>query len=497
MKKIIIMLASSLMFIFLCSFVAPSYEVNYWCPLDANVESNGININLEHGHITIDGTLTSNGASIPIDNGYQINGLYYIYMFVSYNNIPGGFYELKNFALRDRQKNEIFYSAGGQEIQSYNFDMCNEFDIVLYSGMRNQLVSWSVDIVISKNKNYIYDKNGNDNVSYPVSYYYSNHLAYEEGLNDGVFDSAFKATAPTYLTYTSYGEPKITNSTINVDKVNKLQFSNTSFNVMNGALLQNDNTYITYNNDTLFVNPKAMFEQQYKYIYFVGEFFYPQYSSDNTQQIYYSIPLPIAIPLMTSEIGTLFSASRLSILDFNAYFNSKINLINSYFQLVPNAPNIVINVANDDVFSYNGGYPRNLKFVACGNYNDYSSFNYVVLKANDIDYITNTLSINDYYVFSSDTEYNQQIYNSGYYDGYNVGQANANDSLFDDGYKQGLSDGATSTGAFGSFLVNIVDVPFKVFNNILNFDIFGFNIAGIVMSMLTLLVIIWLIKKLL
>lgn len=46
-------------------------------------------------------------------------------------------------------------------------------------------------------------------------------------------------------------------------------------------------------------------------------------------------------------------------------------------------------------------------------------------------------------------------------------------------------------------IIAIVDAPIDIFKHVFNFDILGINLVGITFGIITLLVIVWLIKKLL
>lgn len=56
-------------------------------------------------------------------------------------------------------------------------------------------------------------------------------------------------------------------------------------------------------------------------------------------------------------------------------------------------------------------------------------------------------------------------------------------------------------GQFTTFIWNdysdIVDAPIDIIKNIFNFEILGINLVGVVFGIVTLLIIVWLIKKLL
>ena len=55
---------------------------------------------------------------------------------------------------------------------------------------------------------------------------------------------------------------------------------------------------------------------------------------------------------------------------------------------------------------------------------------------------------------------------------------------------------STNPNTLYGMVIGIADVPLTVFKNIFNFNVLGINIAETVLGIISLLVIIWLIKKL-
>jgi len=89
-------------------------------------------------------------------------------------------------------------------------------------------------------------------------------------------------------------------------------------------------------------------------------------------------------------------------------------------------------------------------------------------------------------VLSVDTNvsYNEG-YNSGYTSGYGVG--------FSDGESAGLN----TKGTFSSLMYSIIDAPFNVLSNALNFEIFGINLSYFLIAIISLLLVFFVIRKLL
>ena len=65
------------------------------------------------------------------------------------------------------------------------------------------------------------------------------------------------------------------------------------------------------------------------------------------------------------------------------------------------------------------------------------------------------------------------IYNDGYNTGHRIG--------YDSGYNKGSRDGNSWLGLFTA----VIDAPVNVFSNLLNFDVLGFNMKNLFLSLLT------------
>lgn len=88
-------------------------------------------------------------------------------------------------------------------------------------------------------------------------------------------------------------------------------------------------------------------------------------------------------------------------------------------------------------------------------------------------------------------------YTAGYENGYADGNSNGYDTGYDDGYADGFSQGVTADDtAFTIFngILTIGMLPINVFLAMFDFDILGINISNFVMSLLTVLVTLWVIR---
>lgn len=86
-------------------------------------------------------------------------------------------------------------------------------------------------------------------------------------------------------------------------------------------------------------------------------------------------------------------------------------------------------------------------------------------------------------------------YDSGTGAGYNTGYAEGNKQGYSTGYNDGYEIGFGQTNYLRTTVFAIADTPIRVFKQIFDFNILGINIAGIVLSIMSLFVIIWLVKK--
>lgn len=115
--------------------------------------------------------------------------------------------------------------------------------------------------------------------------------------------------------------------------------------------------------------------------------------------------------------------------------------------------------------------------------------------------------LNSYYAYPnliptdlSTFDTSQYWYDFGYQDGYDNGRESAYDDYYQDGYYHGYNDGIReSSQSYGitDLLFSIFDTPFQVMYNLFSFTIFGTTAWTIIISLTTLLLVLWLVKRLL
>lgn len=106
---------------------------------------------------------------------------------------------------------------------------------------------------------------------------------------------------------------------------------------------------------------------------------------------------------------------------------------------------------------------------------------------------------------ASDRYYNEG-YQKGYYDGtlntdrlvnnaFDDGYAEGVETGYDTGYNSGYSDGMLADYSFSEDLIGVAELPFNVIGQILNFEILGINVWGLITGVLTIVLVIWLFRK--
>ncbi len=131
----------------------------------------------------------------------------------------------------------------------------------------------------------------------------------------------------------------------------------------------------------------------------------------------------------------------------------------------------IMDVFNNTSNSTNNSYSRKFYLMSSGD----------TTTMYDIDklYIRMQFDSGDYRNFYQDTA----LYGEGYNDGYRVG--------YDTGFEYGENSKNTLVGMVGAIFTG----PVTMFQEIFNFNVLGINFAEMLLGLVTLLVVIWLIKK--
>lgn len=118
---------------------------------------------------------------------------------------------------------------------------------------------------------------------------------------------------------------------------------------------------------------------------------------------------------------------------------------------------------------------------------------------NSLNYLNGTLNTINYDISSI----NLTSYNMGYDKGYQYGQKANQQAEYNRGYTAGYDDAEqlyVDTSGNGNTLVGLAGTilfsPVQMMKEIFNFEILGVNLAGFILSIITLIVVAWLIKRL-
>lgn len=90
-------------------------------------------------------------------------------------------------------------------------------------------------------------------------------------------------------------------------------------------------------------------------------------------------------------------------------------------------------------------------------------------------------------------------YTSNYNNGYTQGRADGVVVGVEEGkiigYSQGFVDGQESEDIVGNAVLSVASTPLMILSGMLNFNIFGFNVLGLVLGLFTFVLVLWILKK--
>ena len=88
-------------------------------------------------------------------------------------------------------------------------------------------------------------------------------------------------------------------------------------------------------------------------------------------------------------------------------------------------------------------------------------------------------------------------YDDGYDEGFNNGKSEGYTLGYKGGFEEGVIKGQTNDPYdLGDFIFSIIDAPFLVIRESLNFEILGYNISDLVLFVITAFLVIFVVKKL-
>lgn len=90
----------------------------------------------------------------------------------------------------------------------------------------------------------------------------------------------------------------------------------------------------------------------------------------------------------------------------------------------------------------------------------------------------------------------EQGYTYGYSNGYNQGYAEGESSSYGNGYSTGYQKGIreANQNSLYNMILAIVDTPIHIFKGIFDFNVLGINLTNFVLSLISILIVVWLLK---
>ena len=249
-------------------------------------------------------------------------------------------------------------------------------------------------------------------------------------------------------------------------------YSNASYRIDNAdiSILRQDKINISYSEDTEFTRSttdysfymyyyqdytKPLFNMEFQDGGLVYMYFYPLQSSDLVNSPYYDF---------------VFSNGSYIYGDIsNLYLN-------------------VLFTAENESKSYTYNFYNNVLDLPSQSQEDgYEGFVF------DSDSIVSGDDVYNIIITTFTTQQDGHGYNNGYNDGYNVGYT----SGYDNGYNTGYNDGLNSNEnfSFSNYLFSIADVPVMYLRSLFGFDLFGESLFAILLSLITLVIVLGLIRR--
>lgn len=86
-------------------------------------------------------------------------------------------------------------------------------------------------------------------------------------------------------------------------------------------------------------------------------------------------------------------------------------------------------------------------------------------------------------------------YNTGYANGYSAGYSSGLGDGFANGYSSGLQTASSQNASFLGLMSSIADTPIRFLRDMFSFELFGMNVAIVILSCLTAIIIFGIVKK--
>ena len=246
----------------------------------------------------------------------------------------------------------------------------------------------------------------------------------------------------------------------------------------------------------------------------------PAYDTDKTPDIYIEAPkTPTAVT--PSDYSPLYKALGYANFEYLNIVTGKESVLRSqiavFYLSVPNSDldtDWKLNVYYFDDTNTSSTYTYSVEYDRVNGYWFSSYYPHLQIKSFNLEIyvgVYDDIMLDESSLFGGDftVEYpyigGDYSYNKGYDSGIKNGQGLGWEDGYtygydigkQDGYDIGLTDGAnTDTGwmNFKNLIFTIFDAPFYVLSTALNFEIFGINIAGTLISLISIALIVWILK---
>lgn len=251
----------------------------------------------------------------------------------------------------------------------------------------------------------------------------------------------------------------------------------------------------------------------------------PSYDVDKTPDIY--VELDSAMPKFPKETFFIFIQNMIGYIELDYYnyvtdsYGTVVSPVstfglysgNPYVEVIPSYEWILFVNYYDSEVNYRMEYDRenqywtttyyphlrisDMRFFLYLNHPDYDAIPTDFVCA---DWLFRECGIKPLYPYVSGAYKFADSYNQGVIDGYGNGFAEGVDFGLDEGYQDGYSDGlvnadGTSWMNLKNLIFTIFDAPFYVLSTAFSFEVFGINIAGTLIGLITLGAVVWILKK--
>lgn len=150
-----------------------------------------------------------------------------------------------------------------------------------------------------------------------------------------------------------------------------------------------------------------------------------------------------------------------------------------------------LNFSFYSAFNVNGGYANCVCYFSNSNdvYRDSNGYSYYIYTSsvNHFSYVLDSYLFNTYVKFNFDAIKKSYLTGTSFEDGYNEGFYNGKNA----GYEEGVRDSSSATSLF----FTIADTPVVMIRSLFNFQFLGINFFYIIVSLITLLFVLFVIKK--